>query len=318
MKVKEHALGGWTRPGNFLFEDSINESCGTYKTLVSATSVELSKSNKQSFKLAETVDYGKMLYIDGVSQSGEHDEFIYHECLVHPTMLAHPNPTKVFIGGGGEGATLREVLRHKSVKEAVMVDIDPEMIRIAKDHLFSWHQGSFDDPRTTLKINDAKIELANSPDGYFDVIILDFCDPLDDGEYWSLYSKQFYALVKSKLSAGGVMTTQAGPCQYFAHEECFVRVGHTLKTSFQYVLPSFVFVPSFFNCWGMFLSSNEVVDVLKSSNDVDGELEKRLGENVEKLRYYDGNCHSGLFSIPKFLRKKLVGMNEAFVVNHDL
>jgi spermidine synthase len=315
MKVKEHALGGWTRPGNFLFEDSINENCGSFKTLVRADSVELSKSDKQSFKLAETIDYGKMLYIDGVSQSGEHDEFIYHESLVHPVMLAHPNPTRVLVGGGGEGATLREVLKHNTVKEAVMVDIDPEMIRIAKEHLVSWHQGSFDDPRTRLVINDAKLELANTPDGYFDVIILDFCDPLDDGEYWSLYSKEFYALVKSKLAPGGVMTTQAGPCQYFAYEECFVKVNHTLKTAFKYVHPAYVFVPSFFNCWGTFIGSNEVINVFKSPEEIDAELEKRLGTNVDKLRYYDGQCNAGLFSMPKFIRKKLVGLNEACVVS---
>jgi spermidine synthase len=316
MKVKEHALGGWTRPGNFIFEDQINENCGTYKTLIHAESVELSKSENQSFKLADTVEFGRMLYIDGVSQSGENDEFIYHESLVHPVMLAHPNPIRVFIGGGGEGATLREVLRHNSVKEAVMVDIDPEMIRIAKEHLGSWHQGSFNDPRTRLVINDAKVELANSPDGYFDVIILDFCDPLDDGEYWSLYSKEFYATVKAKLAPGGVMTTQAGPCQYFAHEECFVKIGHTLKSVFKSVYPAFVFVPSFFNCWGTFIGTDENINVFKSPSEINADLEKRLGSVVEKLIYYDGGCNAGLFAIPKFLRKKLVGFNENSVVSH--
>ena len=93
------------------------------------------RTDYQSVKIVRTSSFGLCLVLDGKIQSSEADEFIYHETLVHPAMLTHPDPKNVFIAGGGEGATLRDVLRHKSVQKAVMVDIDalafPAMVLVA-------------------------------------------------------------------------------------------------------------------------------------------------------------------------------------------
>src|SRR3989338_9191628 len=98
----------------------------------------------QQIEILDTKSYGRCLVLDGKMQSSEVDEYIYHEALVHPAMLTHPHPEKVFIVGGGEGATLREILRHKSVKQVLMVDIDQEVVESCKLYLPQWSQGAFD------------------------------------------------------------------------------------------------------------------------------------------------------------------------------
>src|SRR4030066_104485 len=98
----------------------------------------------QSVEIFDTRSFGVCLVLDGKIQSSERDEFIYHEALVHPAMLSHACPETAFIAGGGEGATLREVLAYKTVKKAIMVDIDRRVIDICRRFLPEFHQGSFD------------------------------------------------------------------------------------------------------------------------------------------------------------------------------
>jgi len=100
--------------------------------------------------------FGRTLLIDGLIQSCQCDEFVYHECLVHPALLAHPNPKSIFIGGGGEGSTARECLRHKTVERVVMVDIDEAVVAFCKEHLPE-NTAAFADKRLELVIDDAKV-----------------------------------------------------------------------------------------------------------------------------------------------------------------
>ena len=128
---------------------------------------EKSLSNDGSYESLHPELYmpDRVLFLDGVEQSSLMGEAAYHESLVHPTMLVHTNPKRVLIIGGGEGATLREVLRHKSVEEVVMVDIDEELVNICREFLPEWNscadmEGSdakscFDDSRSTVLFEDA-------------------------------------------------------------------------------------------------------------------------------------------------------------------
>ncbi|MDP6783722.1 MAG: spermidine synthase, partial [Dehalococcoidia bacterium] len=118
------------------------------------------RSAYQSIEVLELAEFGRSLILDGKTQSTEEDEFVYHEALVHPALVAHHSPRRVFIAGGGEGATLREVLRHRTVRQAVMVDIDREVVEICRRLLPKHHQGSFEDPRTQLLFEDAYNYLA--------------------------------------------------------------------------------------------------------------------------------------------------------------
>jgi len=134
-----------------------------------------------------------------VIQSSEDDEDLYHEMLVQPAMLCHSNPHHVLIIGGGEGAALREVLAHPSVKSVVMVDIDQKLVELCREHLSSWHCGAFDNPRVHLIYEDGRRFIENDLNLY-DVVIIDVVDMLDNGPARSLYTKQFYRWKYRRIS----------------------------------------------------------------------------------------------------------------------
>ncbi|OEL20876.1 Thermospermine synthase ACAULIS5 [Dichanthelium oligosanthes] len=191
----------------------------------------------------------KALIIDGKMQSAEVDEFIYHESLIHPPLLFHPNPTTVFIMGGGEGSAAREVLRHNTVQRVVMCDIDQEVVDFCRTYL-SANWAAFASDKLCLVINDARAELEKSPEK-FDVIVGDLADPVEDGPCYQLYTKSFYEhVVKPKLSDRGIFVTQAGPAGVLTHREVFSSIYNTLRHVFKYVKAYTAHVPSFADTWG--------------------------------------------------------------------
>ncbi|MEM3793215.1 MAG: methyltransferase domain-containing protein, partial [Candidatus Bathyarchaeia archaeon] len=154
----------------------------------------------QDVSILELSELGKTLILDGKVQSSIRDEHVYHEALVQLAMLTHPNPTRVLVIGGGEGATVREVLKHNTVREAVMVDIDQELIEIIKQQFPELHQGSFNDPRVKLVFDDGRKFVEKCDDGRFDVVVCDLTDPLKGGPSVYLYTVEFYREVSRVLS----------------------------------------------------------------------------------------------------------------------
>jgi spermidine synthase len=205
----------------------------------------------QQVELLQTQTFGRCLLLDGQMQSSQLDEAMYHEALVQPAMCAHPQPMRVFIGGGGEGATLRETLKHSCVVQATMCDIDEDVVALCKLHLPSHHQGSFDDARSELVFTDAKAYVeANGP---WDVIILDLADPLECGPAFALYTQEFYRTCLEKLTPHGILVTQAGPCDLTTCRDVFTPVYATLRSVFPHVFPYGIYIPSFGHEWGFVL-----------------------------------------------------------------
>ncbi|MDD5398521.1 MAG: polyamine aminopropyltransferase [Dehalococcoidia bacterium] len=258
------------------------------------------KTRFQHAQISQTHTFGICLVLDGKIQSGEKDEFIYHESLVHPAMLAHPNPEKVFIAGGGEGATLRDVLKHRTVRRAVMVDIDDEVVRLCRQYLPTFHQGAFDDKRAAVLHDDARKYIAETRER-FDVAVIDLADPVEEGPARMLYTQEFYKLVRDKLTPGGIMVVQSGQSGWINLHN-FVAINGTLKSIFKIVRPYQVYVPSFVDLWG-FHTASESLDPARLSPR---EINSRIADRVSgKLRSYDGIAHRGLFSLPLRLRRKL-------------
>ncbi len=141
--------------------------------------------------LVELYALGKTLFLDNKIQSAQLDEAVYHEALVHPAMLSHPNPRKVLIMGGGEGATLREVLKHP-VEKAVMVDIDEQLVKLCEAYLPEWHRGSFYDERAEVIFADARSYVEEHEDK-FDVVISDLTEPMEKGPSVMLFTREFYS-----------------------------------------------------------------------------------------------------------------------------
>jgi spermidine synthase len=258
------------------------------------------KTAFQDVEIVETRGFGRALFLDGQPQSAVADEFVYHEALVHPALISHPAPKRVLIAGGGEGATLREVLRHPGVERAVMVDIDGELVDLCREHLAEMHQGAFDDPRAEVIAGDALAYLRehSDQDSRFDAIIIDLTDPSDEGPIGELYSEGFYRLVESRLAEGGVMVLQAytfGPGRTAWQD----RIAETLGTVFPIVRRYRAEVPFFKDSWA-FLTASAVRDPAAMPAGLIDRLISARG--VDGLRFYDGITHVSMFSLPKYAR----------------
>lgn len=219
----------------------------------------------QSYMFLRSSVNGVCIVLDGDIQSCAADEALYHEALVHPALLLHPAPRRVLIMGGGEGATSREVLRHKGVEQVVMVDIDREFVELCNSHIPDWSGGAYDDPRHEARFEDINKYLAET-DEHFDVVIGDLVDfQGEDSPAAAFYSPEFYARLKARLKEGGLIATQAGPLTpaTIAHHNG-VRTG--LRGAFGAVQSCGVIVPSFYSLWGFVVAGQELAG--RSSHEI--------------------------------------------------
>lgn len=264
----------------------------------------------QHIEVVEFGDYGRSLVLDGKVQSTQVDEFIYHEALVHPAMLAHPHPRRVLVVGGGEGATLREVLRHRTVEQALMVDIDRAVVDVSRELLPDFHAGAFEDPRSELVFEDARRWL-ETHDRTFDVIIIDLSDPIEEGPCYRLYTREFYGLVTRRLSPDGLIALQAGTVA--PHDLLnFSAIHRTLLKAFPVACPYTANVPCFGLPWGFQMASRQVDPRTFSVAD----YEKRIGGRVQgELKYLTAELCVGQLALPKHLRDRLA--RETRVIEDD-
>jgi len=260
------------------------------------------RTGYQSVQVVRTRDLGLCLVLDGKIQSSERDEHIYHEALVQPAMIAHPRPESVFIAGGGEGAALREVLHYKTVKKAVMVEIDEEVTALSRKYLPFLSGGAFQDKRTSLHHVDARGFLEISKDKY-DVIIIDLPDPIEKGPAYLLFTQEFYKIAIDRLTESGMMAVQAGsasPTELLN----FTAVNNTLKSVFPVVAQYVTYMQSFGGPWGFCLASRGIDPSRFSPEEIDQRIKAK---GLKELRFYDGITHLNMFSLPRYIREALAG-----------
>jgi len=241
---------------------------------------------------------GKTLFLDLKIQSAEIDEFVYHESLVHPAMMTHPRPRDVLIIGGGEGATLREVLRHGDVEKAVMVDIDRKLVHVCRKYLPEWSAGAFSDPRTKVVFGDAARYVEKTGEK-FDVVVSDLTEPVHGGPSIYLFTKEFFEKIAGILKEEGVFVLQAGSSDLF-YQKFFSSCVRTLEEVFPLVRPYWTFMFSYNSPWGFALASRKA-DPLKAAEKVLEERGRQRG--VEGLRYYHPGLHRGMFALPLYLQE---------------
>ena len=279
---------GWDEPrGGHWF---INE-----RTIVS------SQTRYQRAEIMDFAEFGRALVLDGNLQSTERDEYIYHEALVQPAMCLHHRPRNVLILGGGEGATAREVFKHDTVTELVMVDIDRELVNLTREHLESWHRGSLANPRLRLVSCDG-YDFIRSTDGIFDVIVVDLLDSFEGGLSEPMYSEAFFSDLKRHLARDGILAVQAMECDAEKWED-HARLRGYLTGPFRKVHSYTAFVPSFCATWGFVFASDDVDPNMPSACLIDSVIAQR-GLSA-RLRFYDGRTHGGLFALSKDMRSLL-------------
>lgn len=251
----------------------------------------------QDLLIGRNARYGLCLFLDDLMQSAESDESLYHEPFVHPAMVTHPQPARVLIGGAGEGAIAREVLRHPEVERVVAVDLDAEVVEACRRFLPGWSAGAFEDPRVELRIETVQATLAAAADRSFDVILLDVTDPVVAGPSVELFTARFFAEVARVLADDGVVVLQSGAFE-LADASVLRSVCATLGTAFSWVQPMLLHVPSFHGGWSTTLARKRRPDADPAAVDV------RV-EALQGLRMYDPTVHRGLMHLPRFAARAL-------------
>ncbi|GGA08677.1 fused MFS/spermidine synthase [Okeania sp. KiyG1] len=266
------------------------------------------KTKYQEMYIVEGI-YGKALILDNKWQSCTEEEFLYHECLVHPAMIFHGSPRKVLVLGGAEGATLREVLRWKTVEKLVMVDIDGEVVDACKKYLPEMHQNSFEDPRVELIIDDAQ-NFLNSSSETWDVIISDLTDPIESGLSFPLFTQEYFQKIYQHLSPDGVFMIQAGsisPAEMYLH----VPVVKTLQTVFNYVHSVEAYSTSYGTPLGFVIASQQEISSTPNPEKVDLLLaEKTIGG----LKVMDGISLLGMLQIPLNIRQAIATETQIYTL----
>ena len=268
------------------------------------------KSKYQLIEVVKHTVFGKILFLDGKPQVSEYDEWIYHECLVHPVLLLHPQPESVLILGGGDGGALREVLKHKAVKRVVLVDLDPDVIETIKKYIPEIPKGAFEDKRVGIRFMDGR-EYVRKTNEQFDVIIVDVTDPFS-GISASLFTKEFYMECKQKLKSPGILVTQAESPQ-FSHLYFpinYATIVKTLESVFKYVSPFLTFVPSFASDWGFVMASEELNPKLLQTKEVKEKL------SLIETRFIDKDYLDKLLILPKNI-KELISKEGKVITDED-
>lgn len=254
----------------------------------------------QEMHVVESGPYGRALILDGKWQTCTGDEFLYHEPIAHAPCTLHGRPERVLIAGGADGGVLREVLKWQSVTEAVVADIDGDVIAACKELLPEIHQGAFDDPRARIVVGDAR-ELIRSTPGHWDVIIADLTDPIEEGPAYPLFTREFFQLCQAALRSGGVFVNQAGSLSP-PLADILIRVVHTIDSVFAQTSVVTANVPTYGSAWGLAIASDQPLDLRPDPARIDA----LIGEHVRgPLRMFDGESLLGMLQTPKYLRDRL-------------
>ncbi len=286
------SLGAQNSASLFYLEDS--DPFDSYSYRISQV-IYSGKTRCQNVLIADTYNWGRVLVLDGAMQSAEDDEALYHEMLVQPAMLRHPNPQDILIIGGGEGATLREVLVHSCVKTATMVDLDQEVVNLCRLHLTRWHKGAFEDKRARMVFQDGRKFIENEKQQY-DVVIVDVVDMLDNGPAQSLYTKQFYQQLQRRLKPGALVAIQ-GMEFSFLDDKPHAALFRTLKEVFSEVHSYRVDIPSFLSTWGFMIASDWFPPVSWPAAEIDKTIKQRF--EGRWLKHIHGEFLKSRFSLCK-------------------
>lgn len=248
------------------------------------------KSKYQEIAILETEDFGRMLVIDGMVMLTERDEFIYHEMLVHVPLFVHPNPEKILVIGGGDGGTVREIIKHRNINRVTMVEIDRDVIEASKKFLPSL-SSQLNNRHLKLIIGDG-IKYVKDKKGKFDIVILDSSDPV--GPAKGLFSKDFFRNVHSSLKADGIMVAQTETP--FMDREIIRQTYKILKKLFPLVKMYFAPIPTYPSGMWSFAFASKEYDPLINFN-----IEKVLNKKF-LAKYYNEDVHRGAFMLPEFMK----------------
>ncbi len=254
------------------------------------------KSEYQELTILQTEDFGKVMLLDGLIMLTEKDEFVYHEMISHIAMYTHPHPKKVLIIGGGDGGTLREVTKHKSVECATLVEIDEMVINASKQYFPKLAAGfSADNARV---LTEDGIRFVQTTKEKFDVIVIDSTDPIGAAE--GLFHKDFYRSCMDILTDEGILVAQSESPFIPTYAQVIRDVQRDLAALFPITKLYLAAIPTYpSGLWSFSIASKK--------HDPENEFDiERIDEDNLELSYYNAEIHRACFALPNFVRKMLV------------
>ncbi len=290
-RPEEHVQHDVPRDKRFMYE-RLNGDYGFF--LRSSRLVEASKTRFQDLEIHETPQFGKLFRLDGCFMTSEREEFVYHETLIHPALAALSAPKRVLIIGGGDGGAAEEALKHPSLDQVVMVELDEKVVEIAKQHFGAIHRGAFVHPKLKLLIDDGLKYLAETKEK-FDHVALDLPDPI--GPATALYEESFFRDCKRSLAPGGVLTLHMGS-PWSRPDRVRMLYGRLAKM-FKIARPYTMFIPLYGCLWSMCACSDSTDVASVGATEIDARVSAR---GVTHLQYYNGATHQALFALPNFVR----------------
>jgi spermidine synthase len=278
--------------GRHLLMEPLNETTGFY--IRASRQVGEWQTRFQKLAIYDTPHYGRIFRLDGFNMTSEREEFVYHENLIHPALSAHMAPRKVLIIGGGDGGSSEEALKHPSVEQVTMCEIDEDVVKIAKEHFFAVHRGAFDNPKLRVVIGDG-MRFIRETHERFDLIALDLNDPIGPAE--ALYSAEFFQHCRAALAPGGALVLHIGAP--VARPERVAELAQRLNSIFRIVRPYTMYIPLYGAQWAMAVCSDKLDPKALTADEIDRRIEQR---KLQDLRFYNGETHEGVFALPNFVR----------------
>lgn len=275
--------------------EQVNPNYGIF--LRAETPILKGRTRFQDIEIFDTPMFGRVLRLDNVFQTSDRDEFFYHENMCHVPAISHPAPRRALVIGGGDGGAAEELLKHRTLEQVVIAELDPGVVDAAKQYLGKIHNGVFDDPRLDVRIMDGKAYIETTQDR-FDQIVIDLTDA--SGPSLALYTREFYAACRRVLGEGGVLSLHLE--SPIAHPNTFNRIVKTLQCAFKIVRPYFVYVPTYGTLWGMACASDQVDPLALTAEQVDARIVER---GLHSLQFYNGDTHRAVLAQPNFVRALL-------------
>lgn len=252
------------------------------------------QSDFQTVEVFETEAYGRMLTLDGCVMVTDHDEFVYHEMIAHIPLCMHPNPKRVVIIGGGDGGTVREVLKHPDVEEVVLCEIDGMVVEACRKY-FPKISGELDDKRVDVKIADG-IAYIKQRRKDIDVLIIDSTDPIGPGE--GLFSSEFYQNAAQAVAPNGIMVAQSESPWFPA--EMLQRIHRNISGGFKYRHSYIGSIPTYpRGLWSWTMAANYDVQPKESLS------KERFQKVASGLEYLTWERCLGAFDLPPFYSRKI-------------
>ena len=255
------------------------------------------QTEHQHLVIFNNAQWGRVMALDGVIQTTEKDEFVYHEMMVHVPLLSHGSAQSVLIIGGGDGGILREVLKHPTVKQVTQVEIDQQVIDLCKEYLPNHSAGAYDNPRANIVIGDG-VEFVNQTQQKFDIIISDSTDPMGPGEV--LFTSRFYQGIASCLNEGGIFVAQNGVS--FLQTQEVITTAKRLAPLFNQASFYTAAVPTYV---GGIMTFAWATNQLAYKNVALATLEARYQAANLQTRFYTPSLHQASFALPQYIMEAL-------------